>query len=117
MKKILEVLRLGDNDIRFDTDFNPVQNPAILPQVTSEVSFAMVTSLWGGNERNVLAMLRCLTVADIAMSANRRQMVDWLDKESSALARCFRESTAEFQRRGGKVAIFAPGVPKPKKKH
>ena len=110
MKKILEVLRFGENDIRFHTDFDPVKNPALLPATTSDVAFSMATRLWGGNERSVLAMLRCLTIADIAMSVNRKQMIHWLEEESAILARSFQEAMAEFQRSGGKVFTFAPGT-------
>lgn len=110
MKKILEVLRYGENDIRFHTDLDPVKNPDLIPATTSDVAFAMVTSLWGGNEQAVLAMLRCLTIADFAMSVNRKQMIRWLDEESAVLARCFRESLDDLQSHGGKVAIFPPGV-------
>ena len=110
MKKILEVLRFGANDIRFHTDLDPVKNPALLSATKSEVAFSMVTRLWGVNERSVRAMLRCLTIADLAMSVNRKQMIQWLDEESGILARSFREAMAEFQRRGGKVFTFAPGT-------
>lgn len=108
MKKILEVLRYGENDIRFNTDFDPVKKPSVIPEITSDVAFSMVTRLWGGNEMAVLAMLRCLTVADFAMSVNRKQMIRWLDEESAALSRSFSETMAEFQRNGGKVITFAP---------
>ena len=107
---ILEVLRFGENDIRFHTDFDPVKNPSVIPATASDVALAMVTRLWGGNERAVLAMLRCLTVADFAMSVDRKQMIRWLDEESAALARSFNEAMEAVQRNGGKVISFVPGV-------
>lgn len=48
----------------------------------------MVTRLWGGNETAVLAMIRALAIADLAVSVNRKQM----------------------ERNGEKVIRFAPGV-------
>ena len=75
MKKILEVLQYGDIDIRFNTDFDPVKNPNVIPDVISRTAFAMVTRLWGGNEMAVLAMIRALAIADLAVSVNRKQMI------------------------------------------
>jgi len=48
MKKILEVLQNGEIDIRFHTDFDPVKNPNVIPNVICRTAFAMVTRLWGG---------------------------------------------------------------------
>ena len=58
MKKILEVLRFGENDIRFHTDIDPLQDPDTIHQTVTELAMAMMTTLWGGNEQAVLAMIR-----------------------------------------------------------
>ena len=65
MKKILEVLRYGENDIRFHTDLDPTKAPGIIPETTTELAIAMMTTLWGGNELAVLAMIRALAIADL----------------------------------------------------
>ena len=38
MKKILEVLRYGENDIRFHTDIDPKNDPEIINQTVVEVA-------------------------------------------------------------------------------
>lgn len=110
MKKILEVLQNGDIDIRFHTDFDPVKNPNVIPDIISRTAFAMVTRLWGGNETAVLAMIRALAIADLAVSVNRKQMIHFLDEESAVMARIFNESLKELEKNGAKVMRFAPGV-------
>lgn len=110
MKKILEVLQNGEIDIRFHTDFDPVKNPNVIPDVISRTAFAMVTKLWGGNEMAVLAMIRALAIADLAVSVNRKQMIRFLDEQSSFMARSFEESLKEMEKKGGKIMRFAPGV-------
>ena len=42
MKKILEVLRYGENDIRFHTDLDPTKAPGIIPETTTELARAMM---------------------------------------------------------------------------
>lgn len=110
MKKILEVLQHGDLDIRFHTDFDPVKNPNVLPDTIFRVAFSMVTKLWGGNETAVLAMIRALAIADLAVSVNRKQMIRFLDEQSAFLSKSIREALHEIEKGGGKVMIFPPGV-------
>jgi hypothetical protein len=110
MKKILEVLQYGEIDIRFDTDFNPVKNPNVVTDVISRTAFAMMTRLWGGNEQAVLAMIRAMAIADLSVSVNRKQMIRHYDEESAAMARSFLEAKHEFEKRGGKMMVFGPGV-------
>lgn len=114
MKKILEVLQYGDTDIRFNTDFDPVKNPNVVPDVITRTSFAMVTKLWGGNETAVLAMIRALAIADLAVSVNRKQMLAFYEEEAKHLAAALKEAVSAFQKEGGKVQVFGPGVAPPK---
>ena len=65
MKKILEVLRYGENDIRFRTDIDPLKDPNVIHETVIELAMAMMTTLWGGNEQAVLAMIRALSIADL----------------------------------------------------
>ena len=109
MKKILEVLQYGDTDIRFNTDLDPIKNPHVVPDVITRVSFAMVTKLWGGNETAILAMIRALAVADLAVSVNRKAMIRHYDEDSAALAKSFWEAKREFEKQGGKMTIVMPG--------
>ncbi|MCR5352668.1 MAG: hypothetical protein K6E35_09295 [Bacteroidales bacterium] len=110
MKKILEILQYGDTDIRFNTDLKPTQDPDTIPGLVTLASFAMTTSLWGGNEQDVLAVLRALNIADLAVSVNRREMLTALDKGSEEVAKMLREAQREYKRTGGKVFSFAPGI-------
>lgn len=110
MKKILEVLRYGENDIRFRTDMDPLKDPNVVPQTVSEVAFAMMTTLWGGNEQAVLAMIRALAIADLGVSVNRKEMLAFLDDASGTLAKTFRSARKAFEKSGGKMQVFGPGI-------
>jgi len=110
MKKILEVLQYGDTDIRFNTDIDPTKDHEAILDVIARVSFAMATKLWGGNEQAVLAMIRALAIADLSMSVNRSQMIKHLEASANAIAKSMHEARREFERNGGKVMTFAPGI-------
>jgi hypothetical protein len=114
MKKILEVLRYGENDIRFRTDIDPMKDPDVIHQTVTEVAMAMMTTLWGGNEQAVLAMIRALSIADLGVSVNRRQMIGFLDEASETLETSIREARKAFERTGGQVMVFGPGMAPPK---
>ena len=110
MKKILEVFQYGDHDIRFNTDINPFKHPEVIPELISNSAFAMTTSLWGGNEQAVLAVIRSLTIADLAVSVNREEMLRQLGEEAEALARCMQQAKEDFEKAGGKVMVFRPEI-------
>lgn len=110
MKKILEVLQYGDFDVRFNTDIDALGNPDLVPDIISRLAIAMSSSLWGGNELNVLAMIRALAVADLGVSVNRGEMVRYLDESSEMLARSFVEAKEMFEKHGGTITVFPPNV-------
>lgn len=114
MKKILEVLRYGSGDIVFRTDVDPLKNPDEVNNVLIQAMMSMATKLWGGNEQAVLAMIRVLAIADLALSVNRKEMIQWLDRESGKLYRAFQDANEAFQKDGGKIMTFGPGVMPPK---
>ena len=114
MKKIIEVLRYGENDIRFHTDIDPLQDPETIHQTVTELAMAMMTTLWGRNEQAVLAMIRALAIADLGVSVNRRQMVGFLDDASGMLEASIRDARRAFEQSGGKIMVFGPGVAPPK---
>ena len=116
MKKILEVLRYGNGDIIFKTDVNPLKNPEEINDVLIQTMISMAPKLWGGNEQAVLAMIRVMAIADLALSVNRKEMVRWLDRESENLHKAFQDANAAFQKDGGKIMTFGPGVMPPKTK-
>lgn len=110
MKKILEVLQYGDMDIRFNTDLDPAKDMNVIPDVISRVAFAMTTTLWGGNEQAILAIIRALAIADLSVSVNRKDMIRYLDNASKLMAKTMDEAKKEFEKRGGKMITFGPGV-------
>jgi hypothetical protein len=116
MKKILEVLRYGNGDIIFKTDVDPLKNPEEVNNVLIQTMMSMATKLWGGNEQAVLAMIRVLSIADLALSVNRKEMIRWLDRESGNLYKAFQDASAAFKKEGGKIMTFGPGVMPPKTK-
>ena len=110
MKKLLEILQYGETDIRFRTDIDVEKHPEQLENLAPAAAFAMMTSLFGGNEQSVLAVIRALSIADLAVSVNRREMISELDEISKNLARCLEEAKAEMVKRGAKILEFGPGV-------
>ena len=108
MKKILEVLQYGDHDIRFNTDYDVKKNPEVVMDLIPKIAMAMSTPLWGGNERSVLAVIRSLTVADLGVSVNRKEMVRYLDSASKMVEQSMCEARREFERKGGKIQVFSP---------
>ena len=110
MKKILEVLQYGEMDIRFNTDIDVNKNPEAVLDIVSKVAFSMATKLWGGNEISVLAMIRALSIADLALSVNRKEMIKELDRSSETMARTIKMAAEEFRRNGGKLMTFGPGI-------
>lgn len=110
MKKILEVLQYGEMDIRFNTDIDVNKNPEAVLDIVSKVAFSMATKLWGGNELSVLAMIRALSIADLALSINRKEMIKELDRSSETMARTMKMAAEEFRRNGGKLMTFGPGI-------
>lgn len=110
MKTILQVLQYGDYDVRFRTDIDPLKDPNAIDKVISSVAMAMVTTLWGGNEQAVLAMIRALSIADLGASVNRRQMIRFLDEASEGVSQSLDEARKLFEKSGGKISIFPPGV-------
>ena len=108
MKKILEVLQYGEFDIRFNTAINVMKNPALAQDITIKSALAMTTSLWGGNEISVLAMIRALGIADLGVSVNRKEMVRYLDSASKMVEQSMWEARREFERKGGKIQVFSP---------
>ena len=110
MKKILEILQYGETDIRFNTDLKPAEKPDTIPGLVTAFSFSMMTSLWGGNEQDIIAIIRALTIADLAVSVNRKEMIKMIDRDSREFARILQEARREFEKRGGKTIQFAPFI-------
>lgn len=110
MKKILEILQYGETDIRFKTDLKPTEKPDTIPGLITSFSFSMMTSLWGGNELDVLSIIRALAIADLAVSVNREEMIKMIDHDSAEFARILKEAHREFEKNGGKIVQFAPFI-------
>lgn len=111
--KILEVSRKEDGSISFETDVDPVANPDVIHDLVVEAAMAMMTTLWGGKESAVLAMIRVLSIADLGVSVNRKQMVQFLDEASATLTESLEDARRSFVASGGKVVVYAPGEPRP----
>ena len=110
MKKLLEVLQYGENEIRFNTEFDVHKNVEALPMIVLGAAMSMTTKLWGGNEMSVLAVIRALCIADLAVSVNRKDMIRQLDEESEMMSKIYFEAVDEFRKGGGTVMAFGPGV-------
>lgn len=109
MKKILEVLQDGSGQLRFNTDINVKKDPTIALDITQSAMLAMTTSLWGGNEMSVLAVIRALAIADLSVSVNQNEMIEYLRESSKELGRAFRLVMSDAQKRGY-ATVFPPNV-------
>ena len=116
MKKILEVLQNGNGELRFYTDLDVQKNPNIIMDLTVNAIFSMATKLWGGNEKDVIAIIRALFVADMALSVDRKVVLKGLGEECDKLGEQFMRMMKEFQDKG-KVVAFPPGVSAPSSKN
>lgn len=113
MKKLLEVSQYGDLDIRFDTDVDIEKNPQQGFELSASAAIAMATKLWGGNERSVIAVIRSLAIADLAVSVNRKQMIRMLEEGADQMADFLNKMKSEAESSGIIMQVFPPGVKKP----
>lgn len=115
MKKVLEVLQCSNGELKFNTDLDVKKNPMVMMDITTSAIFSMATKLWGGNEQTVIAAIRALFVADMALSPDRDVVLKGLGEHAAGLGGAFTEMMMEWQSQG-KAQAFGPGVPKPSKK-
>ena len=116
MKKLLEVCQYGDFDIRFNTDIKPEMLNRVIPGLSAQIAFSMMTHLWGGKEQSVLAVIRALAVADLAASANRDEMLRMFEAAADDIVTIIKEANEAFKKNGGQVVMFGPGITPPKAK-
>lgn len=112
MKKILEVLECSNGELKFNTDLNVKKNPSAVMDVASSAIFTMATKLWGGNEDSVVAVIRALFVADMALSVDRGIIMHGLAQEAERMAEVFNEMMSKMVA-SGKAQTFGPGVKPP----
>jgi len=105
MKKILEVLEDSNGELKFNTDVDVIKNPESVIDITGRAIFAMATKLWGGNEHSVIAMIRAMFIADMALSPDRDIVCKGLAKESKVMYEIFQKSISQC----GEVQTFPPG--------
>ena len=105
MKKILEVLECSNGELKFNTDVDVMKDPESVIDITGRAIFTMATKLWGGNETSIIAMIRALFMADMALSPNRKIMCKGLVEESEVMYEIFQKSISQC----GKVRTFPPG--------
>lgn len=116
MKKILEVLQYGDGELRFNTDLDVKKDPMAIMDLTVSAMFSMATKLWGGNEQTVIAVIRSLFVADMAISVDRKVVLNGLGEESERMGEQFMKMMKDLQDQG-KAMSFPPGVQPPSSKN
>jgi hypothetical protein len=116
MKKILEVLQYGDCELRFNTDLDVKKNPMAIMDLTVAAMFSMAAKLWGGNEQTVIAVIRSLFVADMAISTDRKTMLKGLGKEAEQMGDEFMKMMKTLQDQG-KAMTFPAGVQPPMSKN
>ena len=109
MKKILEVLQYGEGELRFNTDLDLQKDPMAIMDLTVSAMFSMATKLWGGNEQTVIAIIRSLFVADMAISTDRKTVLKGLGYEAEKMGDEFIKMMKTLQDQG-KAMSFPPGV-------
>lgn len=116
MKKILEVLQYGDGELRFNTDLDLQKDPMAIMDLTVSAMLSMATKLWGGNEQTIIAVIRSLFVADMAISTDRKTVLKGLGAESEKMGKHFMKMMKTLQDQG-KAIPFPPGVQPPSSKN
>ena len=101
------LLQCGNGELRFDTDVDVIKNPESIIDITDMAIYTMATKLWGGNEHSVVAMIRALFMADMALSPDRDVISKGLTRESKVMYEIFQKSISQC----GKVHTFLPGSP------
>ena len=114
MKKLIEVIEKDNNEIIFRTDLKST-DIVDLQTLAGKLAYNMMTRLWGGNEQFVLAVIRNLAIADLAVSVNRKEMISFLDEASEVTAMLIQETFEHMRKKGYDVRQYAPGVKPPKK--
>jgi hypothetical protein len=109
MRKILEVLECSNGELKFNTDVNVVENPEEIINITGRAIFDMATGLWGGNEHSVIAMIRAMFLADMALSPNRELLTKQLCREAKEMFQIF-EGEIKKMAAQGKAMSFPPGA-------
>ena len=109
MKKILEVLQCRDGELKFNTDLDVKKNPMEVMDLTFTAIFNMATKLWGGNEQTIIAVIRALFVADMAISVDRKKVIKGLADQSEIMGEEFMKMMKTLQEQG-KVMSFSPIV-------
>ncbi len=105
----MEVLQDGSGLLRFNTDIDVTKNPQMALDITQSAIISMATTLRGGNEISVLAMIRALAIADLSVSVNQNEMIEYLRQSSKSLGEAFRLAM-ENAKRQGRATIFPPNV-------
>ena len=116
MKKILEVLQYGEGELRFNTDLDLQKDPMAIMDLTVSAMLSMATKLWGGNEQTIIAVIRALFVADMAISVDRKKVIKGLADQSEIMGEEFMKMMKTLQEQG-KVMSFSPGVQPPSSKN
>lgn len=109
MKKILEVLQYGEGELRFNTDLDLQKDPMAIMDLTVSAMLSMATKLWGGNEQTIIAVIRSLFVADMAISTDSKTVLKGLGHEAEKMGDEFIKMMKTLQDQG-KAMSFPPGV-------
>ena len=118
MKKILEVIQCKTGELRFNTDLDVKKNPMEVMDVTISAMLSMATKLWGGNEQTVIAVIRALFVADMAISVDRKVVLKGLGEEADVVGKQFMKMMNELQAQGQAMTFpDPPGVQAPSSKN
>ena len=112
MRKILEVLQSSTGELTFNTDVDVEKDATVVMDIMSSAMFCMATKLWGGNEQSVIAVIRALFIADMAISADGEFIMIGIMKEAAHMGKLFNDMMAAMEARGV-AQSFAPGVPRP----
>ena len=109
MKKILEVLQYGDGGIRFDTDIDVRRDKDIGTALMCKLLMVMQSDYWHPISDYVYDMIYALTVADLACSVNREEMLEIIRKDSENVLKIKEESNRMLREYQMKRAVSSAG--------
>lgn len=113
MKKLLEVNLCDNFEIRFKTDIDVLKEQELASMIPLAAAYTMLTKLWGGNETSVLAIIRMLSMADIAVSVDRDEMIEKLKLSSGRVAEQLKDLISCMEKSGTQFRSYGPGIKPP----
>lgn len=100
MKKILEVLQDGDKKIHYSSDLDLTQRPFDVIDLIYNLMFSLANSLPGEERLRIYAVIRSMTLAEVAISGDREEAIEMIKECTEGFQRDFLRYMNEYRGNG-----------------